>query len=116
MSARLGLGLRELEAALDAAVLGATGRRVLTLRVPLAGPQLRWGRRLSGPGKPRREGPREFEAEPGPPGSRAPRVPSWLHREATVQDVAVQPEAGAALVSVVISSAAYGQFRKLFPE
>uniref|UniRef100_A0A8C2UF62 Hflx-type G domain-containing protein n=1 Tax=Chinchilla lanigera TaxID=34839 RepID=A0A8C2UF62_CHILA len=39
---------------------------------------------------------------------------SWLHQEATVQDVAVQPEAGAALVTVVISNAAYGRFRKLF--
>lgn len=81
VSALLGLGLEELKAVLEDAVLRATGRQVLTLRVPLAGPQL-----------------------------------SWLHREATVQDVSVQPEAGAALVSVLISSAAYGKFRKLFPE
>lgn len=33
-----------------------------------------------------------------------------------MQDVAVEPEAGAALVTVIISSAAYGRFRKLFPE
>ncbi|XP_032736152.1 putative GTP-binding protein 6 [Lontra canadensis] len=41
---------------------------------------------------------------------------SWLHREATVQDVDVIPEAGVADVTVVISKSAYGKFRKLFPE
>ncbi|XP_039101256.1 putative GTP-binding protein 6 [Hyaena hyaena] len=41
---------------------------------------------------------------------------SWLHQEATVQDVDVIPEAGVADVRVVISSSAYGKFRKLFPE
>ncbi|KAM6143338.1 putative GTP-binding protein 6 [Erethizon dorsatum] len=41
---------------------------------------------------------------------------SWLHWEAIVQDVTVQPEAGAALVTVISSSAAYGRFLKLFPE
>ena len=41
---------------------------------------------------------------------------SWLHQEATVQDVDVIPEAGAADVRVVISSSAYSKFRKLFPE
>ncbi|XP_013361036.1 PREDICTED: putative GTP-binding protein 6 [Chinchilla lanigera] len=81
VSALHGLGLQQLRIRLEDAVLAATGRRVLTLRVPLAGPQL-----------------------------------SWLHQEATVQDVAVQPEAGAALVTVVISNAAYGRFRKLFPQ
>lgn len=45
MSAHLGLGLEQLKAALEDAVLRATGRRVLTLRVRLAGPQLRWGQR-----------------------------------------------------------------------
>ncbi|KAM5221072.1 putative GTP-binding protein 6 [Ctenodactylus gundi] len=40
---------------------------------------------------------------------------SWLHREATVQQVDVLPEAEDALVTVVISSAAYGRFQKLFP-
>lgn len=41
VSARLGLGLEELKAELEDAVLRATGRRALTLRVQLAGPQLR---------------------------------------------------------------------------
>lgn len=41
VSALLGLGLEELKARLEEAVLRATGRRVLTLRVGLAGPQLR---------------------------------------------------------------------------
>ena len=41
---------------------------------------------------------------------------SWLHQEATVLDVDVIPEAGAADVRVVISSSAYSKFRKLFPE
>nr|KAF6394674.1 putative GTP binding protein 6 (putative) [Rousettus aegyptiacus] len=81
VSALRGLGLQELRAELDAAVLRATDRRVRTLRVRLAGAQL-----------------------------------SWLHREATVQDVHVVPEAGVADVTVIISNAAYGKFRKLFPE
>lgn len=81
VSALLGLGLEELRAQLEDAVLQATGRRILVLRVPLAGAQL-----------------------------------SWLHTEATVQDVAVLPEAGVADVRVVISHSAYGRFRKLFPE
>ncbi|XP_061034936.1 putative GTP-binding protein 6 isoform X2 [Eubalaena glacialis] len=42
VSALLGLGLEELKARLEGAVLRATGRRVLTLRVGLAGPQLSW--------------------------------------------------------------------------
>ncbi|XP_057575024.1 putative GTP-binding protein 6 isoform X4 [Hippopotamus amphibius kiboko] len=42
VSALRGLGLEELKARLQDAVLRATGRRVLTLRVPLAGPQLSW--------------------------------------------------------------------------
>lgn len=41
VSALLGLGLEELKARLEDAVLTATGRRVLTLRVRLAGAQLR---------------------------------------------------------------------------
>uniref|UniRef100_A0A4X1TFE8 Putative GTP-binding protein 6 n=1 Tax=Sus scrofa TaxID=9823 RepID=A0A4X1TFE8_PIG len=40
--ALLGLGLEELKARLEDAVLTATGRRVLTLRVRLAGAQLSW--------------------------------------------------------------------------
>uniref|UniRef100_A0ABI7VUJ1 Uncharacterized protein n=1 Tax=Felis catus TaxID=9685 RepID=A0ABI7VUJ1_FELCA len=81
VSALLGHGLPELRARLEDAVLRATGRQVLTLRVRLAGAQL-----------------------------------SWLHQEATVLDVDVIPEAGAADVRVVISSSAYSKFRKLFPE
>ncbi|XP_057394919.1 putative GTP-binding protein 6 isoform X2 [Balaenoptera acutorostrata] len=42
VSALLGLGLEELKARLEGAVLRATGRRVRTLRVGLAGPQLSW--------------------------------------------------------------------------
>ncbi|CAK6431693.1 unnamed protein product [Pipistrellus nathusii] len=80
VSALRGWGLEQLRAALEAAVLSATGRRALTLRVRLAGPQL-----------------------------------SWLHAEAAVQDVQVVPEAGVADVTVIITEAAYGRFRKLFP-
>ncbi|XP_058495301.1 putative GTP-binding protein 6 [Solea solea] len=39
---------------------------------------------------------------------------SWLYREATVQDVKVNAEDGSALVQVIISTAAYGRYRKLF--
>ncbi|XP_054441017.1 putative GTP-binding protein 6 [Pteronotus mesoamericanus] len=81
VSALLGLGLEELKAELEGTVLRATGRRVVTLRIRLAGPQL-----------------------------------SWLHQEATVQDVRVLPEAGVADVTAIISSSAYGRFRKLFPQ
>ncbi|XP_064133921.1 putative GTP-binding protein 6 [Loxodonta africana] len=42
VSALLGWGLEELKAELEAAVLRATGRQVLTLRVQLAGDQLSW--------------------------------------------------------------------------
>uniref|UniRef100_A0A4W2C339 Putative GTP-binding protein 6 n=1 Tax=Bos indicus x Bos taurus TaxID=30522 RepID=A0A4W2C339_BOBOX len=42
VSALLGLGLDELMARVEDAVLRATGRRTLTLRVRLAGPQLSW--------------------------------------------------------------------------
>ncbi|XP_072812353.1 putative GTP-binding protein 6 [Vicugna pacos] len=42
VSALLGLGLEELKAKLEDAVLRATGRRALTLRVQLAGAQLSW--------------------------------------------------------------------------
>lgn len=41
---------------------------------------------------------------------------SWLHKEATVQQVDVVPEAGVADVTVIISGSSYGKFRKLFPE
>jgi hypothetical protein len=41
VSALLGRGLEELKAEVEEAILRATGRRVLTLRVMLAGPQLR---------------------------------------------------------------------------
>ena len=41
VSALLGLGLDELMARVEDAILRATGRRTLTLRVRLAGPQLR---------------------------------------------------------------------------
>ncbi|XP_025790009.1 putative GTP-binding protein 6 [Puma concolor] len=81
MSALLGHGLPELRAQLEDAVLRATGRQVLMLRVRLAGAQL-----------------------------------SWLHQEATVQDVDLIPDAGAANVRVVISSSAYSKFQKLFLE
>ncbi|XP_054962148.1 putative GTP-binding protein 6 [Pan paniscus] len=80
VSALRGHGLQELKAELDAAVLKATGRQILTLRVRLAGAQL-----------------------------------SWLYKEATVQEVDVIPEDGAADVRVIISNSAYGKFRKLFP-
>ncbi|XP_045146764.1 putative GTP-binding protein 6, partial [Echinops telfairi] len=54
VSALLGQGLQDLRRALEAAVLKATGRRLLTLRIPLHGAQLRSGRGgaqwASGPG------------------------------------------------------------------
>lgn len=53
VSALLGLGLEELKAEVEDAIMRATGRQVLTLRVRLAGPQLRCvvlsGGRGSGP-------------------------------------------------------------------
>lgn len=81
VSALLGHGLEELKARLEAAILRATGRHVVTLRVGLQGAQL-----------------------------------SWLHREATVQQVHVVPGAQAADVDVIISDSAHRRFRKLFPE
>ncbi|NWI90978.1 GTPB6 protein, partial [Pitta sordida] len=40
---------------------------------------------------------------------------SWLHKEATVQDVEVMPEDGTARVKVIISSSAFGRYKNLFP-
>ncbi|XP_064865477.1 putative GTP-binding protein 6 [Oncorhynchus nerka] len=39
---------------------------------------------------------------------------SWLYKEATVQEVAVNPDEGSAVVKVIISAAAYGRYRKMF--
>ncbi|XP_028655832.2 putative GTP-binding protein 6 [Erpetoichthys calabaricus] len=39
---------------------------------------------------------------------------SWLYKEATVQKVDVLPDEGAASVDVIISSSAYGRYKKLF--
>lgn len=39
---------------------------------------------------------------------------SWLYKEAAVQDVEVSAEDGSAVVQVVISTAAYGRYKKLF--
>ncbi|XP_048855229.1 putative GTP-binding protein 6 isoform X2 [Brienomyrus brachyistius] len=72
-------GLQELKGAIETAVMKATGRQVLTLKVDLSSSQL-----------------------------------SWLYKEAVVQDVDVVAEEGTALVQVIISTAAYGRYRKLF--
>ncbi|XP_026201306.1 putative GTP-binding protein 6 [Anabas testudineus] len=39
---------------------------------------------------------------------------SWLYKEATVQDVLVNADEGSAVVKVIISTAAYGRYKKLF--
>ncbi|KAL1023418.1 hypothetical protein UPYG_G00040590 [Umbra pygmaea] len=39
---------------------------------------------------------------------------SWLYKEATVQEVDVNPDEGSAAVKVIISAAAYGRYRKIF--
>ncbi|XP_062280040.1 putative GTP-binding protein 6 isoform X1 [Scomber scombrus] len=39
---------------------------------------------------------------------------SWLYKEATVQDVQVNADEGSAVVNVIISTAAYGRYKKLF--
>ncbi|XP_042178609.1 putative GTP-binding protein 6 [Oncorhynchus tshawytscha] len=39
---------------------------------------------------------------------------SWLYKEATVQEVDVNPDEGSAVVKVIISAAAYGRYRKMF--
>ncbi|XP_041862473.1 putative GTP-binding protein 6 [Melanotaenia boesemani] len=39
---------------------------------------------------------------------------SWLYKEATVQDVQVNADEGSAVVKVIISTAAYGRYKKLF--
>ncbi|KAM9358006.1 putative GTP-binding protein 6 [Symphorus nematophorus] len=39
---------------------------------------------------------------------------SWLYKEATVQDVQVNADEGSAAVKVIISTAAYGRYKKLF--
>ena len=40
---------------------------------------------------------------------------SWLYREATVQEVTVDADEGSAVVMVIIGTAAYGRYRKMFP-
>ncbi|KAM6098240.1 putative GTP-binding protein 6 isoform 1-T1 [Theristicus caerulescens] len=40
---------------------------------------------------------------------------SWLYKEATVQEVEVLPEDGAARVKVIISNSALGRYKNLFP-
>lgn len=39
---------------------------------------------------------------------------SWLYKEATVQDVQVNADEGSAVVKVIIGTAAYGRYKKLF--
>lgn len=39
---------------------------------------------------------------------------SWLYKEAAVQDVHVNADEGSAVVKVIISTAAYGRYKKLF--
>ncbi|KAE8294455.1 putative GTP-binding protein 6 [Larimichthys crocea] len=39
---------------------------------------------------------------------------SWLYKEATVQDVQVNADEGSAVVKVIMSTAAYGRYKKLF--
>ncbi|XP_070688883.1 putative GTP-binding protein 6 [Pempheris klunzingeri] len=39
---------------------------------------------------------------------------SWLYKEATVQDVQVNADEGTAVVKVIISTAAYGRYKKVF--
>lgn len=39
---------------------------------------------------------------------------SWLYKEATVQDVQVNADEGSAVVRVIISTAAYGRYKKVF--
>lgn len=41
---------------------------------------------------------------------------SWLYKEATVQDVQVIADEGSAVVKVIISTAAYGRYKKLFAD
>ncbi|XP_078246476.1 putative GTP-binding protein 6 [Pogona vitticeps] len=41
---------------------------------------------------------------------------NWLYKEATVQNVEVDPEDGTANVEVIISNAALGKYKKLFPQ
>ena len=41
---------------------------------------------------------------------------SWLYKEAKVQQVQELPKTDMAHVTVIISQATYGRFRKLFPE
>ena len=41
-------------------------------------------------------------------------IHSWLYKEAVVQDVEVNADDGSAVVKVLISTAAYGRYNKLF--
>lgn len=81
ISALHGYGLDNLKEVIESVVLKQTGKRIMTIKVDLTGPQL-----------------------------------SWLHKEATVQDVAVFPEDNTANVKVIISDAAYGKYRKQFQQ
>lgn len=104
ISALEGRGLDELKKAVEEEIVNCTGKHILDLKVDLSTPQLRC-------------------------------VPifffcqllicaywltfcicSWLYKEATVQDVQVNGDDSSAVVSVIISTAAYGRYKKLFPE
>ncbi|KAJ7993566.1 hypothetical protein DPEC_G00273730 [Dallia pectoralis] len=39
---------------------------------------------------------------------------SWLYKEATIQEVDVNPDEGCAVVKVIMSAAAFGRYRKMF--
>ncbi|XP_046892920.1 putative GTP-binding protein 6 [Hypomesus transpacificus] len=41
---------------------------------------------------------------------------SWLYKEATVQEVNVEADEGSAVVKVIISAAAHGRYKKLYPQ
>ncbi|XP_005999040.1 putative GTP-binding protein 6 [Latimeria chalumnae] len=81
VSALHGSGLEELKNRIEEAVLKATGKLTLTIKIDLSGQQL-----------------------------------SWLYKEATVQEVDVLPDDGAANVKVIISKSAHGRYKKLFQQ
>ena len=43
-------------------------------------------------------------------------IDSWLYKEATVQEVNVEADEGSAVVKVIISAAAHGRYKKLYPQ
>lgn len=104
ISALQGRGLDELKTAVEEEIVRCTGKHIVDLKVDLSTPQLRCVSLL-------------FSCQLLICAHCLTFCTcSWLYKEATVQDVQVNGDDGSAVVSVIISTASYGRYKKLFPE